>query len=48
MFPPDQFGSEGCPPKICVDEVGDEDEGQVLGGNRIGEPIQLKKVQDVD
>jgi len=29
MFSPDQPGSEGCPPKICADEVDDEDEGQV-------------------
>ena len=32
MFPPDQPGSKGCPPKICADEVGDEAEGQVEGG----------------
>jgi len=22
IFPPDPYGSEGCPPKICADEVG--------------------------
>ena len=52
MFSPDQPGSEGCPPKICADEVSGEDEGEVFyvkstmqtyhfGGNRIGEPIQF-------
>ena len=39
MFPPDQPGSEGCTPKICADEVGDEDEGQFRGYG-IGGPIQ--------
>ena len=29
MFSPDQPGSEGCPPKICADEVSGEDEGEV-------------------
>ena len=24
-------GSEGCSPKMCADEVNDEDEGQVWG-----------------
>ena len=28
LFSPVQPGSEGCPPKMCADEVGDEDEGQ--------------------
>ena len=26
---PVQPGSEGCPPKVCTDEVSDEDEGHV-------------------
>ena len=29
LFSPVQPGSEGCPPKMCADEVADEDEGQV-------------------
>ena len=29
LFSPVQPGSEGCPPKMCADEVDDEDEGQV-------------------
>jgi len=29
MLSPAQSGSEGCSPKMCADEVNDEDEGQV-------------------
>ena len=40
LFSPVQPGSEGCPPKMCADEVGDEDEGHCPGSlNPLKPPV---------
>ena len=48
LFSPVQPGSEGCPPKMCADEVGDEDEGQVWEGPGWYQMVELMRAQATD